>query len=101
MPKPTHTPGPWRYAHDGGTTAYIVESDGTSVAKLSVTENSTAHSGLEANARLMAAAPDLLEALQYCRQKIAYMTTHGEWHSPGRAIEIADAAITRATGGAA
>lgn len=41
---------------------------------------------------------ELVEALKYCRQKIAYMTEHGEWYSPGRAIEKADAAIAKATG---
>lgn len=34
-----------------------------------------------------------LNALQYCRQKIAYMQANGEWYSPGRAIEKADEAI--------
>ena len=35
----------------------------------------------------------LAEALRYCREKIAYMTAHGEWYSPGRAIEKADEAL--------
>jgi hypothetical protein len=52
----------------------------------------------EANAVLIAAAPDLLEALKYCRQKIAYMQSNGEWYSPGKATEMADAAIAKATG---
>ena len=59
-----HTPGPLQYAFEGGTVAFIVESDGTTVAKLSVTENTTAHSRLEANARLFACSTDLLTALQ-------------------------------------
>lgn len=41
---------------------------------------------------------ELLEALKYCRNKIAYMQAHGEWYSPDRAIEMADAAIAKATG---
>ena len=41
---------------------------------------------------------ELLEALKYCRNKIAYMQAHGEWYSPGRAIEMADVAIAKATG---
>ena len=52
----------------------------------------------KANAQLIAAAPELLEALKYCRNKIAYMQAHGEWYSPGRAIEMADAAIAKAGG---
>ena len=59
-----HSPGPLQYAFEGGTVAFIVESDGTTVAKLSVTENTTAHSRLEANARLFACSTDLLTALQ-------------------------------------
>lgn len=59
-----HTPGPWQYAFEGGTAAFIVDADGTTVCKLSVTKNSTAHSSLAANVRLIAAAPDLLAALK-------------------------------------
>ena len=64
MAHPNHTQGPWYYATDGGTVALIVESDGTTVAQLSTGLNTTAHSHLDANARLIAAAPDLLEALR-------------------------------------
>lgn len=59
-----HSPGPLQYAFEGGTVAFILESDGTTVAKLSVTENTTAHAGLAANARLFAASTELLAALQ-------------------------------------
>lgn len=59
-----HTPVPLQYAFEGGTVALILESDGATVAKLSVTENTTAHSRLEANARLFACSTDLLTALQ-------------------------------------
>ena len=62
--KTKHTPGPWQYAFEGGTVAFIVEADGTTVVKLSATENSTAHSHLAANARLIAAAPEMLNALE-------------------------------------
>jgi hypothetical protein len=48
--------------------------------------------------RLHEVNAELVEALRYCRQKIAYMTTHGEWYSPGSAIEKADAALAKATG---
>ena len=86
-----HTPGPLQYAFDGGTVAFILESDGTTVAKLSVTENTTAHSRLEANVRLLSAAPDLLEALQGLLNALPSATTHP-------AIKSARAAIARATG---
>lgn len=96
-----HTPGPWQYVFEGGTTAFITEADGSTIICIRTTENTTAHKDLVANACLIAAAPELLEAVKYCRQKIAYMTEHGEWYSPGRAIEKADAAIAKATGGVA
>lgn len=41
---------------------------------------------------------ELLEALKYCRQKIAYMPAHGEWYSSGRAIEMPDSAIANTEG---
>jgi hypothetical protein len=85
----THTPGPWQYTFEGGTVAFIVEADGTTVAKLSATENSTAHSALPSNARLIATAPDLLAALQRCLR-------YGGLY-PDLADEVR-AAITRATG---
>lgn len=59
-----HTPKPWRYIFEGGTVAFIVEADGTAICKVSTIANSTAHSRLIANARLIAAAPDLLAALR-------------------------------------
>ena len=59
-----HTPAPWQYAFEGGTVAFIVEADGTTIAKISTTENSTAHRSLPSNARLIASAPELLEALK-------------------------------------
>lgn len=62
--KDTHTPGPLEYFFGGGTVAFIVEPDGTVVAKLSVIENTSGHSALGANTRLFAAAPELLEACE-------------------------------------
>ena len=59
-----HTPGPWQYVLQGGTTLFITEADGSTIICVRVTENTTAHSRLAANARLIAAAPDLLEALR-------------------------------------
>lgn len=58
-----HTPGPWQYAFGGGTTAFITEADGSTIICIRTTENTTAHKNLAANARLIASAPELLEAL--------------------------------------
>ena len=94
-----HTPGPLQYAFEGGTVAFILESDGTAVAKLSVTENTTAHRALAENARLFSAAPDLLEALQniaeyWNQDQNEAAMADACWH----AIHTARAAIARATG---
>lgn len=92
----THTPGPWQYAFEGGTAAYIVESDGTTVAKLSVAANSTAHSSFAANARLMALAPSLLAAL-YAVYALRPIGSGADGYA--LAVEgIARAAIAKATG---
>jgi len=48
--------------------------------------------------RLEAVNKQLLEALEYCRQKLEYAQTNREWYSPGRAIDMADAAIAAAKG---
>ena len=62
-----HTPGPWQYAFEGGTTAFIVEADGSTIFCLRTTENTTAHKNLAANARLIAAAPTLFWVIQVAR----------------------------------
>lgn|SRR5574337_218605 len=69
MSAPKFTPGPWAYSIGltdvdmHGNFATVVELDGTTVAHLRTLENSTAHSALPANVRLIAAAPELYEAL--------------------------------------
>ena len=95
----THTPGPWHYAFEprrrsGGTVAFIFEADGTKVAKLLTTYNTTAHSALPANVRLIASAPDLLAALQWALEQIE------DDLDPDNqaALASAQAAIARATG---
>lgn len=73
--KTTHTPGPWRAQDDFGTvftTSDPVRGTGSTNAIAKAFNRLTAHgSDVEpgdeqaANARLMAAAPELLEALEY------------------------------------
>lgn len=60
-----HIDGPWQYTFEGGTVAFIVEADGTVIAKLSTLENSTGHKSLPANCMLMAASPTLLAELKF------------------------------------
>ena len=95
------TQGPWQYIFEGGTVAFIVETDGATIAKISVPHHSTAHSALAANVRLMTNAPALLESLQDMLSGWKYIReTHGDLYGVGwdRAQEKAEAAIAKATG---
>ena len=80
-----HTPGPWLYHIEPGSThAAIVDIDGTHIVDLLTIENSTAHSSLNNNARLIAAAPDLLHALRLMLREhdalqVAEGSTHDRW----------------------
>jgi hypothetical protein len=82
-----HTPGPWKVVRDGNPlSAGIVAVIEHSERFLAVEEDHfggpwCAPDTWEANARLIAAAPDLLEALRgYQREATSYHTTcgHGE-----------------------
>lgn len=61
-----HTPGPWDYVE--GKTLYHVERKGGQGAVCSVPKSR------EADARLIAAAPDLLEALKALSQTLSAET---------------------------
>jgi len=87
-----HTPGPWAvhfidrdgkpslwiYSHDNGTPSRtVVETGALDCWPLS-----------EANAQLIAAAPELLEALEACLADLEhYVSTHG----PGPDVRLANA----------
>lgn len=83
-----HTPGPWRYDYAPGYCGELLAPNGTTLAEF-VTEPS------EADARLIAAAPELLEALN------AMLTHMGmdedEWNKV--TFDQARAAIAKANGG--
>lgn len=64
-----HTQGPWKYdINPNEPEAIIVDCEGYTVVELSAIENTTCASDLEANARLIAAAPDLLQAIYTARK---------------------------------
>ena len=85
--------GPWQYQFEGKTTAFIVESDGTTVAALRVTENSTAHSSFADNVRLMSAAPEMLDALHHIM-----LCEFNSMSSRSEMVRLARKAVARATG---
>jgi hypothetical protein len=88
MPQSKHTPGPWAYrkAFDTSQTFYIEGPDGSWLCKSTI-------SATEANARLIAAAPELLEALKDAMATFANVQfPHGEYRFMG----MARAAIAKA-----
>lgn len=91
-----HTPGPWQWTQHFDPTISIYKDGFGQIARL---YDSSAGTG-KANARLIAAAPDLLEALRIC----ATQSTGPDW-TPEQALAFikqhARAAIAKATGGAA
>jgi hypothetical protein len=61
-----HTPGPWKHDSTWG------------IIKYGKTEICALHSGNLANAHLISAAPDLLEALQECVRVLAEYTQYDD-----------------------
>lgn len=64
-----HTPSPLYY-DKAGTEAILIDHECVTVARITVLENSTAHSALEANLKLWTQAPALLEALEWALSQI-------------------------------
>ena len=61
MTQSKHTPAPWHASKSGGTPNFwAISFDAGDIAFLTLQEEN-----LEANAHLIAAAPELLEALEY------------------------------------
>jgi hypothetical protein len=83
-----HTPGPWKI-EDGEPNSqivYIVESDGEStIGEIDLSGDGIDEEIGQANARLIASAPDMLEALR------AAQDAKGDWRA------LVDAAIAQAT----
>jgi len=63
MSKIKHTPGPWKYDPDNERSDLIVRAGGLLLAEVNDTR-SWPLAQCQANARLIAAAPDMLAALQ-------------------------------------
>ena len=84
-----HTPGPWAIYVNAPSDIVIRKMSKDGYELCSIARVSSGY----ANARLIAAAPELLEALQ----KIAG-NTYDEWTNGAEAARIARAAIAKATG---
>lgn len=95
-----HTPGPWTVGDEVNPLVYSA-SGGAYVAQvLAYSDGATGASRPEAtaDALLIAAAPELLEAL---REMLAVYGNDGHFHAPAlRATRASQAAIAKATGAA-
>jgi hypothetical protein len=96
----THTPGPWEISKNEAGELDICEAGaGNMLADLAKCKNA------EANARLIAAAPDLLEALRGLIDQLEAAGIHipgedsGQWHgAEGISFSRAIEAIAKAEG---
>lgn len=70
---PKHTPGPW---HTGGSGTIIYDAEGWGVANATVFHGRREPGQSVINARLIAAAPDLLEALQWAEARLEELGEH-------------------------
>jgi len=82
-----HTPGPWKIVKKGVFNIRFVGADGFGIADTTEVDERE-----KANARLIAAAPDMLEALKYI---VAWKPK--DWN-PETARDMAQQAIAKAEG---
>lgn len=94
------TPGPWIAVANRGNNAVsdVVDRDGYTIAHC----RNVSVGCWDANARLIAAAPDLLAALKLFRTKVynAALCSGMDHEWATEACSLADAAIAKAEGGA-
>lgn len=91
-----HTPGPWYFSEISETTQPQISSELTGRTLAICYENGGEE---RANAFLIAAAPDLLEALRECHQVIGdRVREHRKHGAEFNACSKAWSAITKATG---
>lgn len=80
MSENKHTKGPWQVGRSGDGVEIISDEMPSGVAELATVHSSAEYAGtlpVEANARLIAAAPDLLHALKWAAEFVSLYTPHG------------------------
>ena len=101
MTMTAHTPGPWRYERTDGIPVNGRHMISGAVPGYLAEVRDCVSGDVQANARLIAAAPDLLAALETAYMAlIGYLPAHRN-DVTDAAIGAARAAITKATGEAA
>jgi hypothetical protein len=98
-----HTPGPWVVSPDSVTTVMEVGPLKRFIAHatdLSVKCSSKEYDERDSNARLIAAAPEMLEALKWTLARVERLAPHKAIEGDAALYEIAAAraAIAKATG---
>jgi hypothetical protein len=88
--KVRHTPGPWIAAHDFDNDSIVIDADTNSICTIDSYKECA-----EANAKLIEAAPDLLEALQWALNNLDSYNTPSDENL--RMYKKAVAAIKKAT----
>lgn len=103
-----HTPGPWRLIDETGDELAITTDDRmdcncVEIVAVAIGWDEPLESEQQANARLIAAAPELLEALlaTYEALGISYPLHSSDMDKRGAVLAKACAAIAKATGEAA
>lgn len=98
--KAKHTPGPWRVEDQRKAISrwVIVTGEGGSVAECAPAGPWVSNETADANARLIAAAPDLLEAAKMALEMYRQLQPVGGWQA---VHDFLHAAIAKAEGGAA
>ena len=90
-----HTPGPWAIYVNAPSDIVIRKMSKDGYELCAIARVSSGY----ANARLIATAPELLEALEKCRKELsAWMRCYCEDAATQEAISQASAAIAKATG---
>lgn len=105
MTEAKHTPGPWHLEEMGyNSSSYYIRGSSESGDRLTIGKGAVAHiprstvNPMEANARLIAAAPELLEALKAMIDAERVYESGVRSSEELAALEKAHAAITKATG---
>ena len=96
-----HTPGPWNCNRASAAGREIIVSEVSPVDVAVLSHRDKSQSEINANARLIAAAPDLLEALEWCAETLAVFVADGSAAPEsviGKNLTTARAAIAKATG---
>lgn len=97
MAETKHTPGPWRVSHDG----IWARSPWNAEVRIATILRHSPLNGIDsdANARLMAAAPEMLEVLKTTRGNIVSLGSAGALPKPYHVwLAVVDEAIAKAEG---